>query len=237
METQIDIIPDRFARRGEIKNLIVAEMKKQLPEFRLLTHSTGVQYFQRSREYLGHELHEVFHIVPSYNDARIACSVSSRLNEIHALSPLYDQGFINPHVDISSLRNGGSMVEEQLAWYRHKGTLDSVIKSIAIVVYDCRTVGIPWLDRRWSALHTERLVRFGIHAIELWDHDTTMLKNELELQLRKAKGIPTAIRHPVFNELKNQLIKVAGRPMYDKEKVERLTFDLLELYCRKKIAC
>ena len=71
--------------------------------------------------------------------------------------------------------------------------------------------------------------------IDMWDFDKTMLRNELNLQLKKAKLVVANLRHPVFNELKEQLLLVDGQPDEHYKEIPRLAFELMELYCNSRI--
>jgi hypothetical protein len=225
METQT--IPSRLLRKNELKPLLVRQMKQEQPDFRFLTFATGVFYFQRLRSFGDHDLLEMLHITYSFTERVMQASVSSRLNPVHAFSPIYNDGLINPHVDLAALKAG------EITDYRCDGTVEGVREMIAIVVHDFRTEGIRYLDQRLERLNSNPLIRAGLEVIKSWDNDRTMLGNELQMQLKKAKFRIDKVKQPLLNDLKQQLEAIPGQTS---EAVPRLAFDLIELYCNRRIA-
>lgn len=233
MQTDI-IIPARALRKSEIKSLLTDRMKKEHPSFRFLTNATGVYHFQRVKEFHDYDLRECLHIVLSQSERTMHASISSRLNNVHALSPVYNSGFINPHVDLIAIKTGNTLPSSDAA-YCFDGTLDGLREIINAMFTDFNDVGVRYLDTRWSDLRSNTLVKTGIDIIDGWDFDKTMLRNELNIQLRKAKRTIANLRHPLCNQLRQQLLAVPGQPSEAINEIPRLAFELMELYCNSQI--
>jgi hypothetical protein len=235
METET-LITSRPLRRSELKPLLVRLLKHEQPDFRFLTFATGVFYFQRMRDFGDYYLREMLHITYSFTDRTMQASVSSRLNPVHSLSPIYNDGLINPHVDLFSLKTGRDIFPATETCYRCDGTISGAKEMIGIVISDFRAAGINYLDKRWGDLLSNKLVANGIEVIKSWDNDRTMLGNELQLQLKRAKFRVSRVKQPQLNELKIKLESVPGQSTEARQEIPRLAFDLMELYCNRRIA-
>jgi hypothetical protein len=211
-------------------------MKAEQPNFRFLTFATGVFYFQRLRAFGDYCLREMLHITYSFTDHTMQASVSSRLNPVHALSPIYNDGLINPHVDLFALKSGRDIFPASETCYRCDGSLEGAREMVSIVISDFQTAGIGYLDKRFDDLQSSRLILTGIDIIKSWDHDRTMLGNELQLQLRRAKFRFSRVKQPLLNELRSQLESVPDQQSDARQEIHRLAFDLMELYCNRRIA-
>jgi hypothetical protein len=106
---------------------------------------------------------------------------------------------------------------------------------VSAVVADFKTYGILYLDQRWNELRSNPLITAGIEIIKSWDHDRTMLGNELQVQLKKAKFRIDRVRQPLLMDLKTRLGAVPVQS-HAKQEIPRLAFDLIELYCSRRIA-
>lgn len=229
----ITLSPPPF-KHSEIKSLLTDRIKELHPSFRFLTAATGVYHFQRLREFHGDDLKEALHFVFS-TDYSFHVSISSRLDPIHTLTPVYNDGFINPHVDLAAImRNDGFFPSPGTA-YLSNGTIEGVTSILEQAIGDFTKYGITWLDNRWIVLKSNGLVKTGMDIIDKWNFDKTMLRNELNIQLKKAKLVAANLRHPVCNELKEQLALVAGQPPEHYKEIPRLAFELMELYCNSRI--
>ncbi|HMJ70925.1 MAG TPA: hypothetical protein VK508_18620 [Cyclobacteriaceae bacterium] len=234
METET--LPSRSLRKSELKPLLVRQMKLEQPDFRFFTFATGVFHFQRRRDFGDYDLREMLHLVYSFNDRVMQASVSSRLNPVHTLNPIYNNGLINPHIDLIALKAGTDSVPASGMTYQCDGSVDGTRDMVSAVVADFKNSGIRYLDRRWDELQSNPLITAGIEIIKSWDHDRTMLGNELQAQLKKAKFRIDRIRQPLLVDLKVRLESVPGQSHEAKQGIPRLAFDLIELYCSRRIA-
>jgi hypothetical protein len=221
-----------ITKKIPIKSFLTDRMKKEHPSFRFLTFATGVYHFQRIKEFRDFDLREALHIVIYVDEKRMHASISSRLNHVHALSPIYNNGFINPHVDLLGIKSGNTFPTNEA--YHYDGTPDGLHEMINLVITDFRDIGIPWLDNRWTDLRASKLVKTGLDMIDEWDFDRTMLRNELNVQLRKARSVGN-LRHPLLNDVREQLFAVPGQSSETINEIPRLAFELMELYCNSQI--
>jgi hypothetical protein len=236
MTTETITLPSPLLfKHTEVKPLLTDRMKKLHPTFRFLTAATGVYHFQRVREFGDYDLKEALHFVFSLRDYSLRVSVSSILNPVHNLTPVYNNGLINPHADLVAIVNNDSIFPSPATAYLHDGTIEGINPIIDQAIADFTTHGLPFLERRWNTLRASALVRTGMEIIDLWEFDKTMLRNELNVQFRKAKQIVANLRHPVCNQLKEQLAAIPGQPPEHHQEIPRLAFELMELYCNSRI--
>lgn len=236
MQTELPPPPlKRTFRKTETKSFLTERMKKDHPTFRFLTYATGVFHFQRMKAFRDFDLKEALHIVFSVSDNTMHASVSSRLNPIHTLAPVYNKGLINPHVDLGALRDGNDIFPSSNTAYSFNGTRDGMIAMIDQMLVDFTNIGIPYIENRWADLKNNPMVNEGIDIIDSWDFDKTMLRNELTLQYRKAKLRVTSLRHPLYNDVKEQLMAIRDQPTEAYNEIPRLAFELMELYCSSRI--
>lgn len=236
METEILTLssPSSF-KTAEIKSLLTDRMKRSHPSFRFLMAATGVYHFQRLKDFHDYDLKEAVHFVFSMSDASMHVSMSSRLNPVHTLTPVYNNGFINPHVDLGAIVKGDDIFPSPQTAYRFDGTLEGLVPAIDQAIADFSTQGIAYLDARWEKLRTNPLVWKGMQVIDGWDLDKTMLRNELNVQYRKAKLQVANLRHPLCNQLKERLAAVPDQSPEQYKEIPRLAFELMELYCDSRI--
>lgn len=225
----------RPLRKSELKPLLIKQMKQDHPDFRFLTFATSVYYFQRKQNLRDYELKEMLHVVYSFTDHTMQASISSRLNPVHTLNPVYNNGLINPHIDLLALKNYPNHVPGNTQ-YTCDGSTEGVRDMIATMIEDFRNIGISYFDRRMTELQFNPLINAGLDLIKDWDFDKTMLGNELQLQLRKAKFRVDRVRHPLINQLNEQLETIAGKSKQSLGEIPALVFDLAELYCNRRIA-
>jgi len=227
--------PPPFFKKTEIKSLLTERMKREHPSFRFLTYATGVFHFQRMKEFRGYDLKEALHLVFSISECSMHASISSRLNPVHTLTPVYNAGFINPHVDLLAIRNSPNVFPTSDTAYQSDGTPDGTVAMIDQLIHDFGNTGIPYFETRWTNLHNNTLVNTGIDIIESWDLDKTMLRNELNVQLRKAKLVINNLRHPLCKQLRADLRNIPGQSPEACKEIPRLAFELMELYCNSHI--
>lgn len=235
METELLILSESTFKHSEIKLLLTEKMKRFHPSFRFLTAATGVYHFQRIKDFRDYDLREAIHFVFSQVDYSMHVSISSRLNNVHTLTPAYNDGLINPHVDLGALVKHQNVYPSDDTAYHSDGSIDSLTTIINQAIDHFGTEGLSYLESRSDDLQTNALVNIGIDITEMWRHDRTMLRNELSVQLRRAKLMVNKLRHPVCNELKEQLEAIPDLSTQDRQQIPRLAFELMELYCNSRI--
>lgn len=233
METPEELLlpqPSIF-KKTTIKSLLTERMKRDHPTFKFLTYATGVFHFQRKRPFRNREVKEALHLVFSTEDRSMHASISSRLNPVHTLTPVYNSGFINPHVDMLAMRNGNDVYPTSNTAYYCDDDHDSLVAMIDQLIADFGSTAIPWFESRWTDLQINQIVNNGLDIIASWDIDKTMLRNEIRIQLRRAKLVVRNVRHPVCTTLKNKLLATPGQTPEAYYEIPRLAFELIELYC------
>jgi hypothetical protein len=237
MQTQPEILTLSvpILKPGEIKPILTEKMKQHHPSFRFLMSTTGVYHFQRLRDFHDYHLKEAIHFVFSLDDNNMNVSISSRLNPLHTLTPVYNNGFINPHVDLGAIVGNAGIFPSHDTAYHFEPSVDRLIPAIDQAIADFGKEGIAYLESRWNNLWSNNLVRRGLEIIDTWEFDKTMLRNELKVQLRKAKLVVNRLRHPVCNDLKAQLEAIPNQTPENHKEIPRLAFELLELYCDSRI--
>ena len=232
METEDLILPKlSLFKKTAIKSLLTERMKREHPSFKFLTYATGVFHFQRKRSFRNREIKEALHLVFSIEDRSMRASISSRLNPVHTLTPVYNSGFVNPHVDMLAIRNGNNVYPTDDTAYYCNDDEESLVAMIDQMIADFGSAAVPWFETRWNDLQTNALVNTGLDIIAMWDCDKTMLRNEIRIQLRRAKLIARNIRHPACTELKGRLLAIPAQTPGAYHEIPRLAFELIELYC------
>jgi hypothetical protein len=232
METEEILLPKSSVfKKNTLKSLLTERMKLHHPSFKFLTYATGVFHFQRKRAFRNREVKEALHLVFSIEDYRMHASISSRLNPVHTLTPVYNSGFINPHVDMIAIRNGGNVYPTSDTAYHCNDDPESLTAMIDQLVADFGSAAVPWFDARWKDLQTNALVNTGFDVIAAWDLDKTMLRNEIRVQLRKTRLVVRNVRHVKCTEMKNKLLAIPGQTNEAYHEIPRLAFELIELYC------
>jgi hypothetical protein len=235
MEPEIITLPPPSFTRKEIKQILSSRMKESQPSFRFLMTATGVYHFQRMKDFYDYDLKEAIHFVFSMSDNSMHVSISSRLNPVHTLTPVYNNGFINPHVDLGAIIKNNGIFPSTNTCYQFDDTIEGLIPVIDQAIQDFGNEGLTYFDTRWLKLKSNVLVKRGLQIIDKWEFDRTMLRNELVVQLRKAKLVATNLRHPLYNQFKEQLLVIPDQSAEDYKEVPRLAFELMELYCNSRI--
>ena len=232
METEEIFLPKPpIFKKTAIKSLLTERMKRDHPTFKFLTYTTGVFHFQRKRSFRNREIKEALHLVFSAEDYSMHASISSRLNPVHTLTPVYNSGFINPHVDMLAIQNSNNVYPTNDTAYHCDDDQESLTAMIDQVIADFGNAAVPWLENRWTDLQTNQLVNSGLDIIDAWDLDKTMLRNEIRIQLRRAKLVARNVRHPVCTGLRNKLLAIPDQTSEAYHEIPRLAFELIELYC------
>jgi hypothetical protein len=234
----IDFMKSGSKRLDEntFRRILIKAFKANQPDFRFLTYATGVFYFQRVRDFYDLDLNELVHIVYNFEKKTMHCSVSSRLNPVYIMSPVYSNSLVNAHVDLIAIKRGYSIYPTEDTVYRCDGTTAGAQEMVEEMIRDVQLSGLRYLDKRLNDLWANHVVRKGIDIIDEWDFDKIMLRNELVKHLRSAKNRPQKLRHPMVNKFRDQLMTVPNISADMKQRVPMLAFDLLELYCNNRIA-
>ena len=75
-----------------------------------------------------------------------------------------------------------------------------------------------------------QIIKTGLDYIEGLTIDRKILKREVEESLNVPGQRIPVVRHLVYDDLKSKLFAVSGLTKEDRQKINNLTFELLQLY-------
>ncbi len=215
------------------KSILTRSLRTERSDFKFMCFATGVYHFFRLREFHDYDIREMLHVVYSFDEKKMQCSVSSRLNQVHLLSPIYNDGVVNPHADLLAIKRGRSFFPEANVSYGCDGTEGGAWSMVQGMLHDFKTVALPWYDERFDQLRANPLLRAGLRELDAWEMDKAILKNELSKQLRKANHQLDRVRNPLFNELVKVMSDIS--PHEPMGNLRRTALELVELYCEARI--
>lgn len=228
LTTKTDDSPE--LKRGQIKTILTEQVSKILPDFEFKVYKGSEYRFGRTRNFRNYKLTETLHIMFGLKDKNFACSISSSLNEDYADSNSYNTGLINPHTDLIVLKKGTGVISIDEAYYFHNGRLKTTTKVVEQIINDYKEFGIPFLDKQYKRLTDSQIIKVGLAYIEKLTVDRKILKREIEESLNAPGQRISVVRHLIYDDLKAKLFAVSGLTKEDRQKIDKLTFELLELY-------
>lgn len=217
-------------KAGEIKNILIAEAYKAMPDFELINYRKNCYTFQRVRNW-DFNVYETLHIVFSLKNKNIACSIASRVNQNLIHDNSYNNGFLNPHKDLIVLKKGTGMIPMEEAYYFHNGKVGTTTAIVAAIFKDYKLLGIPFLEKQFDLFTNNIIVKTGLTYIQNLTVDKNVLKEEIEAYLKHGKGWISSIKQPLYIDLKETLQRIAGQTKEHRQQMPKLTYELLELYC------
>jgi len=219
----------RGLTKGEVKELLINSFFTHLADFQFITYKGSTYFFQRTKHFGKHTVYESLNIMFTLKDGMFSCSVASNFNKTYITDSNYQGGLFGAHADLLSIKSGsGSLLED--AYYWHNGKIMTVEKVIGNITNDLKRYGVPYLDRRFSSLETNDLVRHGLTFMENLTIDKAILKSDFQSEMKKVGYVVSRIKHPLFLELRSQLQHIPGQTMEDRQRISGLTFSLLEYY-------
>ncbi len=228
LTTETDDSPE--LKRGQIKTILTEQVSKVLPDFEFKQYKGSEYRFGRTRNFRNYGLTETLHILFGLKDKNFACSVSSSLNSNYADLNSYNTGFINPHIDLVVLKKGTGVISIDEAYYFHNGRVKTTTKVVEQITKDYKDFGIPFFDKQYKRLTEMQVIKVGLDYIESLTVDRKVLKREVEESLNAPGQRLAAVRHPIYDDLKAKLFAVSGLTKEDRQKIGKLTFELLQLY-------
>jgi hypothetical protein len=216
-------------KKGEIKGILINSFQSHLPEFKFSNYKSSQYNFQRTRERKGFTVWETLHVLFSLGDKNFSCSISSRLNKDYGSSKSYDNGLINPHVDLIALKKGTGAVGIEEAHYFHNGKIQTTTKSVEQICKDFVDYGVPFLDDQYDRLNTNQIVNEGLGYIQQLGVDRQTLKSEINNELKQVGYVASRLTHPVYVDLKETLQSIQSQTREDRQKIPKLAYDLLGL--------
>ncbi len=223
-----------FLSEALFKSILTKSVRAERSDFKFMCFATGVYHFYRLREFHDFNMREMLHVVYFFDERRMQCSLSSRMNAIHLLSPVYNDGVVNPHADLLAIKRGRSFFPEKNVAYGCDGSEGGAWSMVQGMLHDFKTFGIPWFEQRFEELKASALVRAGLRELDAWELDKAILKNDLCKHMRRVHHRVEKLRHPIFHELVNSMSTAA--PLEPMSNVRRTALELVELYCEGTIA-
>ncbi len=228
LTTKTDDSPE--LKRGQIKTILTEQVSKVLLDFEFKVYKGNEYRFVRIRNFRNYKLTETLHILFGLKDKNFACSISSSLNSDYADSNSYNTGLINPHTDLIVLKKGTGAISIDEAYYFHNGRVMTTTKVVEQIIKDYKDFGIPFLDKQYKRLTESQIINVGLDYIEGLTVDKKILKREIEESLSVSGQRFAVVRHPIHDDLKDKLLAVSGLTKEDRQKIGKLTFELLQLY-------
>lgn len=216
-------------KKGEIKGILIDSFKRHLPEFEFGNYKSSEYNFQRTRNHRGFTIWEALHVMFSLGNKNFACSVSSRINKTYRSSKSYNVGLINPHVDLVTLKEGTGVVAIEEAYYFHNGKLSTTAKVVEQICNDFVAYGVPFLDKQYSCLRSNSIVKAGLDYIQQLQIDGRKLQSEINNELKQCGYVASRLTHPVYRNLKETLQSIGNQTREDRQKIPGLACELLEL--------
>ena len=217
-------------KKGEIKQILIQTANEILFDFDFLTYKNSCYIFQRIRQVSGLTVYETLHIIFTLKDKNFACSIASRLNPEYIFSNQYNIGLVNPHQDLKVLRHNSGALNIQDAYYFHNGQVETTSKTVKEIFGDFKKYGLPFLDKQFTNLKSNVLIKYGFDYINNLQIDKETLKREITDELNKGGLLLSSIKHPIYLDLKGKLQSVDGQSKEDRQKIPKMTNELLELY-------
>jgi hypothetical protein len=224
----------RELKKGEVKNLLIELINKDIPDFSFNCYKQGIYYFDRNIEFRGYNLVETFHIGHSIKDKKFYCSVSSCINDNYQFSHSYNIGPLNPHIDLKVLVTGSKSIKYEDGYYFHNGKINTTEKVIIELVNDYKYYALPFLNDRYSKIIDDPFLHCGLQYISTINVNPQILKEEMEKELKRVGYIVAKINHQQYLTLRQLLIEVKGATKDYRQYIPKLTSELLELYWQKK---
>ena len=217
-------------KRGQMKQILISEFERGLPEFDFLEYRNGCCTFQNTRIINGRNINEYLHVIFALKDRNFSCSVASRINKNYLNSNSYNSGLINPHIDLLVLKKGTGIIPAEEAYYFHNGRVKTTTEIIELIVNDFKEFGKSFLQKQAKQFENNDLLKTGFDFIENLEIDKSILNEELGKDINSA-GLLTS---NTYLKLKSELQSVKGIDRETRKNIPRLTYELLEFYCEDK---
>jgi hypothetical protein len=220
----------RDLRKGEVKELLLSSFKEVLPDFEFTTYKNNTYYFLRTKTFRGLELHETLNVLVGLKNKNISCSIASVLNKTYLFNSNYSNGFLSSHADLLATKSGSGVSNIEDSYYWHNRKIETVKEVIRKIALDFKEYGLQYLDLKHQRLHTSDLIRHGLDFIEKLMVDKGELRREIEKEINNAQQVVSRLKHPIFIQLRDKLQSIPNQSRDDRQRIARLTFELIELY-------
>ena len=217
-------------KRGQVKQILISEFERELPEFDFLEYRNGCYTLENFRTINGRNVYEHLHIIFTLKDRNFSCSIASRINKKYLSSNSYNTGLINRHIDLIVLKKGTGVIPVEEAYYFHNGRVKTTTEIIEQIANDYNKSGRSFLQKQAIQFEKSDLLKAGFNFIENLQIDKTELNDEL----KKVVNSEWRLTSNNYLKLKLELQKVKGINRETRKDIPRLTYELLEFYCDEK---
>jgi hypothetical protein len=222
--TQTDNSPE--LKNGEIKDILLKVAHKTFLDFEFLTYQNKCYIFQRIRRIDNFNIYETFHILFTLKDKNFACSVASSINPTYIYTNNYNIGLLNPHQDLTTLKQGSGIVAVNEAYYFHNGQVETTTKVVEQIFQDYKQYGIPYIEKQFEQLKENKIIKTGLDYI----NNLSVNKNELKVEIENENRKGGNITNPIFIDLKEKLQSISGQTRENRQLIPKTTYEFLELY-------
>lgn len=220
-------------KRGQVKQILISEFGRELPEFSFLEYRNGCYTFEHVQIINNRYVYEHLHVLFSLKNGRFSCSVASRINKKYLRSKNYNGGLINRHVDLIVLkkRTGINAIED--SYYYHNGRVKYTTKIIKQIIKDFNKNGKLFLQKQLYKFENSNLLKVGFSFIETLDIDKQELNDQLTKELNSCGYLISSIKNETYLNLKSELQNVKGIERETRKEIPKLTYELLEFYIQE----
>ena len=139
---------------------------------------------------------------------------------------------------LPNVRVGSGMVEMEESVYHHDGTESGIRKTLDLVEYELKAYALPWFLKNQQDARDDRLLQFGLMWTRIHDRRISpSIVEELGQAWIDASKMRWRFTHPLFDELKNELMDFAykiGSTADERKSIFGLGLDLLRYAAQKK---
>lgn len=221
-------------KRGQVKQILISEFERELPEFNFLEYRNGCYIFENIRTINGRNVYEHLHIIFALKDRNFCCSVASRINKSYMTSNSYNTGLINRHIDLIVLKKGTGIIPVEEAYYFHNGQVQTTTDIVKQIAKDFNKFGKSFLQKQAKQFEKSDLLKTGFSFIENLEIDKSELKEQMEKDLNSGGHLISSIKNDTYLKLKSELQNVKGTDRDTRKNIPKLTYELLDFYSNGK---
>ena len=228
LATKTDNSPE--LKKGEIKQILIQIANELMPDFEFIAYKSSCYSFQRLRKTGSLTIYETLHILFTLKDRNFACSIASSLNPEYIFANPYNNGLINPHIDLKVLRHKKGALKITDAYYFHNGQVRTTSATVREIFQDYNKYGLPFLDKQFERYQTNEIIKKGLNFIDNLNLDKEVLRKEIEYEINEGKLRLPSIKHPIYLALKEKLLDLNGQSKEDRQQIPKTAYELLEIY-------
>lgn len=228
LATKTDDSPE--LKKGEIKQILIQTANELTPGFEFVAYKSNCYSFQRLRKTGSLTIYETLHILFTLKDGNFACSIACSLNPEYIFANAYNNGLINPHIDLKVLRHNKRALKITDAYYFHNGQVRKTTATVREIFQDYSKYGLSFLDKQFERFQTNEIIKEGLNFINNLNFDKEVLRKEIGNELNIGKLRLSSIKHPIYLSLKEKLFDLNEQNKEDRQQIPKTAYELLEIY-------